>query len=431
MAFRVVMNLLFAFMLNIRTFASRTIDNHCGLYLAPSTVPGAGRGIISGGNYRPGEVVEIASTTAFLAELMLDYSQLNNYVYAYDEDYSMMIFGAGSLYNHNKKSTVKHYWVVAAENLNKPSDYQWTPFNMGNDVWIRATEFIAAGEEVFAYYGENWFNQRDILEVDLLASAPAAEPVPLSQLDQYGHCLTDVGVSQSYVPFAGKGLFARRPFKAGEVVVIAPVLTLSRAVIDKTNHSSALLNFCFTLPNNMTEVVLFPLNNAALINHQPESSANLALSWYDWSSLNASGAYFDGRANLLTLSDLLALTPEALFNAPFGQFDLAFTALRDIEDGEELFFNYGHMWGHAWNKYVEEVQVWQKQQQSEKEQKGVTTENLREVEAESSGEQGKETEDEEEEEEVDTSTMPRFRSYIELPESMVPRHWLRSQGSSV
>jgi hypothetical protein len=72
----------------------------CTLYLAPSRIPGLGRGIIAGKNFYN------SSLLTTLVTLAINYNdianlQLGNYVYASSEDsVSMAEFGIGMLYNH-------------------------------------------------------------------------------------------------------------------------------------------------------------------------------------------------------------------------------------------------------------------------------------------------------------------------------------------
>eukprot|EP01034_Spumella_vulgaris_P026292 gene26292-32854_t len=237
--------------------------------------------------------------------------------------------------------------------------------------------------------------------------------VSLTDLEQYGHCLSDVSVGPSRISLAGKGLFARKAFKKGEVVTISPVLTLRR---------------------EMSDVTLFPLTNAAFINHAFDHTENLRMTWYDWSSLNATGSYFEHLSgdNALNLTSKLSQLPSELFKAPFAYFDLAYYATRDIHPGEELTVNYGKEWEEKWREYV--VNSGLSDVNSSNNFNGVNRKMHRDWSAndedtcnsgdnDGSGEESctKNSND------ADSDEVPpvQFREYMEAPEGMFPEHWMR------
>lgn len=72
----------------------------CDLYLAPSAIPGLGRGIIAGKHFTEGTLMETLVTLA-VNYTDIAHMQLGNYVYDTNEDQMAMAeFGIGMLYNH-------------------------------------------------------------------------------------------------------------------------------------------------------------------------------------------------------------------------------------------------------------------------------------------------------------------------------------------
>ena len=66
----------------------------CNIYLAPSTVPGVGRGIFAGRDFDKNEVIERSPSLSF-QQFPLYSTQLNNYVYASEHDlYVIASFGS-------------------------------------------------------------------------------------------------------------------------------------------------------------------------------------------------------------------------------------------------------------------------------------------------------------------------------------------------
>ena len=97
-------------------------------------------------------------------------------------------------------------------------------------------------------------------------------------MKKFGHCLSHVHVAKSTVEYAGNGLFAGKPFVLGDVVVVSPVLTLPKNIID--TDDGVLMNYCYS--SRDSNVLLFPLNNGAMINHNSTGPANVRIDWYNW-----------------------------------------------------------------------------------------------------------------------------------------------------
>lgn len=324
----------------------------------------------------------------------------------------MMKFGAGSLYNHQNTRNVEYQWAHAE--LMHPSTIHAEPYSIFTPAVFRAVEDLSPGQELFLWYGHTWLESRNhtvAIEPDFDTSNNA--PISISELEKYGHCLTHVSVNTSSIPEVGKGLFAEKNFKAGDIVVISPVLMLEKAMVDRMRVTSVLMNYCFTPPGDVSDVVLFPLNNAVAINHQPEGLANLDIQWYDWTRVSSKGAYFEKtNNNTRDLTSLLKLSVTEILAAPYAQFDLAFVALTDIYEGDELTINYGDSWQEAWDQYGSALQEWHIEYQAAWDR--FLEENPDEETFDASLFR------------YDYMTLPQFRSYIEVRRAMFPEHWLRN-----
>lgn len=342
-------------------------DASCAYYLAPSTIPRAGRGIYAGVGVRDGDVVDVAPTLP-IHHSYVSQMQLLNYVYGTeDEAYSMVIFGQANIYNHREdpEVAVRHEWHDS--DVVDPAAPVTRSFSDFTNVKHHFKKTLTAGSEIFTTYGDGWFATHKNAEEQPVCKlgdeacngsaleqvkTPVAGRLSMEELQESGHCLTDVRIDESLLPFAGKGLFATRDFKCGSVVTISPVNTLPRSVVEEATHrdNCLLVNYCISVPSS--EMMLFPFGNAAMINHNSTAAANVLPVWYDWRSkattrLGNQIARFDASGDI---DDL-----QGLFDSPFAQFDLAFVAQRDIAKGEELTMDYGITWADQWLHYARGV----------------------------------------------------------------------------
>jgi hypothetical protein len=106
----------------------------------------------------------------------------------------------------------------------------------------------------------------------------STEPYSIDELQEKAYCTSDIFLSDSFLPMAGdetqsrhaagttltnhlsvtgKGLFARRAFKAGDIISISPVVLLPLDEVAETFDESILVNFC--IYSEQSNVVLFPL----------------------------------------------------------------------------------------------------------------------------------------------------------------------------
>ena len=307
----------------------------CGLYLAPSVIPEAGRGVISGRAYDEGHILEDQVPTLKMSTEISGACQLNNYVFSSnDESYSMIIFGPGSLYNHQSLQTIQHYWQD--HDVMDPAEISLSPYSDYTRNYFQMLKSVEFGEEIFEYYGDDWFDRfvEDEVNSDgqngngddirtpsdnidtqratnddhstanaanqavgksgtiVAASNASTWVLPDAErlLNEIGHCLTDVKIAPSTILDAGNGLFARKRFEVGEIVTISPVLTLPRSVLELSYYDSMLMNYCIE-GNEHSDIILLPLNYAPMINHNSFGPSNVRMEWYDWPTFSNTTSY--------------------------------------------------------------------------------------------------------------------------------------------
>eukprot|EP01041_Mallomonas_annulata_P004474 gene4474-8909_t len=343
----------------------------CDLYLAPSHIPGAGRGIFAGRNYEKDETIDTTSSLTLLRKNGRKWP-LNNYVYSSNENkYSMVLFGVPMLFNHHLPKDVDHYW----ENwpVAPVSEQRKEAHTIHTGVSHITARNIDTGEEIFTSYGDKeWFTLRNIPHDDGITNETSSKKYSLEELEKVGHCVTNVIIDESTQPIAGNGIFAKKDFKKGEIVSISPVLILPKH--DVAKDEGVLLNYCISIEGS--DVALLPVGLGALANHGG-SSANLEMTWYAWSDEEGFATKFKQ-------------SPEILFTSQFAQLDLAYRATRDISAGEELYISYGELWEQKWIAHLDALNEWI---------------------------------EEDSENELNIATKPQFRQTIGAPEGLFPKWW--------
>lgn len=119
-------------------------DQSCHLYLAKSKIKFAGKGVFTKIDLKKDQVVEIAPVIKVPLHTIKE-TTLNNYVFQhpYDRKSSLVAFGFGSMYNHQDQANLHYYFDVYEKAL-----------------VFEAIRDIAADEELFIHYGDNWWNTR-------------------------------------------------------------------------------------------------------------------------------------------------------------------------------------------------------------------------------------------------------------------------------
>jgi hypothetical protein len=273
----------------------------------------------------------------------------------------LVVFGIGMLINHREPPSLYHYW--AEDEPSHSSESYWTPSTMSSSVVYETLKDIQKGEELFiSYGGDDWFHDRSIPLVKNNESDTNQTETPVlvpdAFLQQHGHCLTDVFISDSEKPMTFYGLFARRHFKKGEIVTISPLLALPADEVERVQDESLIQNYCFASPGS--KVAMLPIGYAAMIND--DAHPNVEMDWYTWpqvSPLDATNTTTEkdqpaGEGlDKDNLQKCLESDPsELIYEANYSIMDLKFVATRDIFPEEEITMDYGVAWLNKWAEYM-------------------------------------------------------------------------------
>ena len=178
-------------------------------------------------------------------------------------------------------------------------------------------------------------------------------------LEENAFCVDYMRPGPSTLPHAGRGAFAARKIKAGTVVTASPLVQIPDvSILDlhpveehedeeeeieyvRSSHEvtgkQLLLNYCYGHPES--SMVFFPAGPmASMINHNGQSP-NVKLQWSKHETHK---------------SDWLQVDPDELIDDPYAYLGLVMevVALRDIEEDEEIFLDYGKDWQAAWDSHV-------------------------------------------------------------------------------
>ena len=191
----------------------------------------------------------------------------------------------------------------------------------------------------------------------------------VSWLEANGRCIDNLAPGPSTIPYAGKGAFATKTLEEGEVIIPVPLMHIGhRKELDmydlvpkkeeeedavlvrkdgataKPTSSQLLLNYCFG--HQESNLLLFPFGSGFnYINHQSGDKANAKIVW----SKESHGMH---------QSDWLELSPEELSDDKhkYVALMLDLVATKKIEEGDEIFIDYGDDWQEAWDEHVKQVE---------------------------------------------------------------------------
>lgn len=171
-------------------------------------------------------------------------------------------------------------------------------------------------------------------------------------IQENGYCMDNIVMDKSLNAHAGKGAFAQRPIKKKEVIVPAPLLQINdrdalRMPAFEGDKMQLLLNYCFG--HGESSLLLCPYSNAALLNHCSARRPDLHPCGHDvkpnakyrWSKWDKETATWLEKS----LEDIQKVDGRVPLS-------LEIVATRNIEQGEELFLDYGEKWEVAWDQHL-------------------------------------------------------------------------------
>jgi hypothetical protein len=183
-------------------------------------------------------------------------------------------------------------------------------------------------------------------------------------LDKHAVCVDNIVSKPSTIPEAGRGAFATRFLKKGSIVAPVPMIHIpnddltfmydltEKSVpngkvnvtydLNKPRGQQLIVNYCFAHPES--SLLLFPISpTLTQVNHAPPEKANARLTW-------SKNRYW---GNAFDLHDM---TPRKLADYHHIGITMELYALRDINQGEEIFIDYGRDWEAAWKEHMKSYQ---------------------------------------------------------------------------
>jgi len=226
----------------------------------------------------------------------------------------------------------------------------------------------------------NFPSVKDVGDAMYNISKPAAKSI--QELRETGICLDHIvaGKSQAELELdnvsrfakqgdsnvdkmtVGRGAIAARFLAKGELIVPVPFLHLldrslfERDADEEMSFTELILNYCFG--HSESTLVMCPVTNAVLVNHCSDRNGRFSCgndgkgpnAEYRW----ASDSDWDRKTK-----ETLAMTLDDLAGANHKQqhrmMSMEIVAKRDIQEGEEIFIDYGETWEEAW---LEHVRTW-------------------------------------------------------------------------
>jgi hypothetical protein len=177
-------------------------------------------------------------------------------------------------------------------------------------------------------------------------------------LQENGRCIDNMITGFSTIRQAGHGAFATRPLAADQVITTSPLHHLPDSkYVEKYNYDFSqnengetvrvprsisdyqiLANYCYG--HYRSSMLLCPYGNGVnYINHN-QTQVNVKIRWAEDFDIGHNAT----RVKESSVADLQwSIKPQLAFD---------YVALRDIEEGEELFLDYGDNFEAAWHRHV-------------------------------------------------------------------------------
>lgn len=177
----------------------------------------------------------------------------------------------------------------------------------------------------------------------------------LEWLEKHGKCQDHLRPGVSTIPYAGRGAFANRNLPKGTVVGYAPLVHVGERAMDlwkiKYNHTAPnyysktdiVVNYSFG--HKDSSILLTPYGAMVnYINHH-KAKANVRIQWPNQEMVAHNPAWLTKDvAYLRDTTEKIGLSVD-------------YVALRDIEEGEEIFMDYGDEWQRAWDEHIQNWQT--------------------------------------------------------------------------
>lgn len=325
-------------------------ESECHWYLAESAIPNSGLGLFTAKGVLPGEMVGFPDICIYVGDAPKHWTHLRSHT-----------FGGGTFLGQHEGSNSRAACEGFTTTFNTQPDRlinsemvsPMLPTNAGlhrgfspgagsithhYGIHAKAKDVITAGSELTLYYGDWDFTKEEV--------ATAEKPErPVQWLQKHGWCIDNMRVAESTIPHAGRGAFARRKLKKGEIVAPVPLQSFrDRALFQNTKPEQLYVNYC--LQPKGSKMIFYPYGPIFnLINHPDTTrfatSAEQANVHLQWSSSNFNhNSWLD-----LSYEEFWKVTSP-------GGLILEVVATRDIQAGDEILLDYGQDWEEAWKAHV-------------------------------------------------------------------------------
>ena len=169
-----------------------------------------------------------------------------------------------------------------------------------------------------------------------------------------------ITTQRSTIPDAGHGAFSTRAVPQGSIVSLAPLITVTNGPwamevrspwqekeTASTNATRQLIfNYC--LGHVESHLLFCPTTQAALINHAPlTTTPNVRIRWYHDPDIPEYEQWI--LQSLQDVTSMDASYPKTLQS----KLVMEYVAIRDIEEGEELFLDYSGQWQDAFETHLQ------------------------------------------------------------------------------
>lgn len=179
-------------------------------------------------------------------------------------------------------------------------------------------------------------------------------------LKKHAICSDNLRGDRSTNPEAGRGAFATRKISKGKIVAPSPMMHFSAEDLftmyetkekangsgdatweyDKSKPLQEQLAINYMFGHRESSILLFPIgSHVTLINHAPAGKANAYITWSRHKHVPNDHSLHD-----LTIDQLAERNKVGIV--------MVVQALRDIEEGEEVFIDYGPEWEAAWMEHM-------------------------------------------------------------------------------
>jgi hypothetical protein len=370
------------------TAAASTTDDDCELYLAPSHLKdaashGFGLGIFAGRPIYAGELLvklnEVLIPLYDSSTLDATHPPLREYLWPTlgtlpelavhtNDRLKSFWFGGGissmapcTSVNFNVQNNAagelagQPRWNIKEDEV-VPSreDPRAGSYSYRHNVTYIAVRDIARGEELVVDCFDDNFDGLSLID--------AKRSNTYARDDDGYMCLDNVRSGESQVPGAGRGLLAARSVSKGEIIVSSPVVPIHRRdllgdgtgkTLSGVNNYQLMLNFVFG--HEESDLCLLPYGPFVnFINHPATGKKpNAMIRWHSAGDKETDVS----RRMQFHHEELFQQYAKAVAVTHGKGLVIDVLALELIEEGDEIYIDYGEAWTKAWNDHVKRWQA--------------------------------------------------------------------------